>query len=85
MDGTIRMAKTSIRRNALLKDYRMLSGMSRHLLKSRNEIARINKRILGKLSGNSRIDLVENLELVMVHMDRARKEIDKSARKLKQI
>ncbi|MDE1851389.1 MAG: hypothetical protein KGH69_01715 [Candidatus Micrarchaeota archaeon] len=79
------MAKANIRRNALLKDYSMLNGMSRQLLEARNEIVRINKRIMNKVSGPSKPDLVESLEIVMAHMDRARKELDRSARKLKQI
>lgn len=72
-----------IRKNELLKDYAMLDRMSKDLLKGRNSIKKINRKIVTKMSSNLKIGILENLETVSGHMDRAQKELEKAKKLLK--
>jgi hypothetical protein len=72
----------------LVKDYYMLNKMSKELREHKRYISSIGKR-LSSISNRSKSDmeygLIENLDIVMLHIDKARNEIEKAKRKLKMI
>ncbi len=72
----------------LVKDYSMLNKMSKELREHKRYISSIGKR-LSSISNRSKSDmeygLIENLDIVMLHIDKARNEIEKAKRKLKMI
>ena len=80
------MAKKGKSKNEIINDYRMLDKMSKQL--------KVHERILHdvvakKIAKKSRTDLeeglLENLDIVSMHMIKARKEIDRAKEKLKLI
>ncbi|MDE1823078.1 MAG: hypothetical protein KGI00_00150 [Candidatus Micrarchaeota archaeon] len=69
----------------LLKDYRMLDRMTKELLKSRNDIIRINRSVAKRVKSDLKAGIIDGLDVVLGQMDKARKELDKAKKGLKEI
>lgn len=78
-------AKRRIRKNELVADYNMLGKMSKELLSHQRNIRAINKRIAKRVDADFKGGLVENLDIVMSHMQKAGKELEKARKSLKGI
>ena len=70
----------------LAKDYILLGRMSKELQKHRKSIKAVGKRVIRRFS-NADLDggIVENLEIVSDHMQKAQQEIDRAMKKLEMI
>lgn len=79
------MAAKKSRRGTLMDEYRALGRMSRSLSEHQRKVGAIARSIAKKTSTDAGFGLVENLDIVSEHMGKARKEIGRSLRKLKQI
>ena len=69
-------------KNELLKDYHMLDKMSKDLIEHQKAIRAIGMKIAKNVKSDIRYCLVDNLEDVIDHMDRAQKELDRAKREL---
>ena len=80
------MARRRTGAGELARDYVLLGKMSKELDKRRKNIRAIGKRVVRGFA-NTDLDegIVENLEIVSGHMQKAQKEIDKAMKKLKMI
>ncbi len=80
------MAKAKKGARELLQDYALLDGMSRQLAVHQKSIFGIGKRLV-KRASQSDISggLIENLDIVVSHMAKAQKEIERAKKRLKQI
>lgn len=72
-------------KNELMKDYRMLGKMSSLLDEHQKDIKVISKTIARRMKSNMRYELVDNLELTLAHMEKAKKEIRKAQNELRLI
>ncbi len=78
-------ARRRIKRNELLSDYRMLEKMSESLRQHQKNIRLINKRIAKRVDADFKGGLVENLDIVTEHMQKAERELEKAKKELKGI
>ena len=78
------MAKRRISRELIL-DYHMLEKMSNDLGTHSRAIKGIAKRIAKGVNLDIGIGLLENLDAVAMHIERAQKEVAKAKRELKRI
>jgi hypothetical protein len=76
------MAKNNKANRELMKDYNMLNRMSDNLLEHQKNVRLIAKSITKKVKSNLRYGLIENLDEVLEHMDRAQKELTKARKEL---
>ncbi len=72
-------------KDEVLKDYLMLEAMSRDIREHRENLKRISGRISKGMDSYNKYGLVDVLSMVSMHMERARKEIDKAKKGLKHI
>ncbi len=74
------------RRNTeLLKDYRMLSKMASDLAKHQKNIKTIGRRIARKSKTDITYGLEDSLEMVITHMQKAQKELERAVKEIKSI
>lgn len=73
------------RKQELLRDYRMLDRISETLLEHQKNIRAINKRIASKVKTDLRYGLIENLNVVADHMEKAQEELEKARKELELI
>lgn len=72
--------------NEISKDYRMLNVISAQLKKHERILHDITAKAIAKKSKSDlEYGLLENLDMVVDHMGKARKEIDRARSKLKLI
>lgn len=71
--------------NELLRDYDMLGDMEKQLAVHQKNILSIGRRVSKVAKTNLRDGLLENLDIVAVHMRNATKEIEKAQKRLKRI
>ncbi len=77
------MAKS---RKGLANDYRLLDMISKELLEHERRIMVIGKNVARKKIRTDLEDgMIENLDIVLEHMDNARKEIERAKKKLRMI
>lgn len=72
-------------RITLLKEYQALDRMSRSLLAHQKEVGAIGKSIAKKTSVGAGSGLAENLDIVLEHVAKARKELGKAMKELGRI
>ncbi len=70
---------------SLVKDYYILDKMSKSLSVHRKAIKVIARKIAKKVNPDFGIGLVENLDAVATHLERAEKEMAKAKHGLKRI
>lgn len=70
------------RRNELLMDYYTMEKMSKELLRQQKNVKGIGRRIARKGKTGMEEGLVEDLNMIAVHMSKARRELDKARKKL---
>ncbi|MDE1860185.1 MAG: hypothetical protein KGH72_00525 [Candidatus Micrarchaeota archaeon] len=72
--------------NELLKDFYMINDMTKKLGEHQKKIRAIAKHVArsGYKTGLTE-GVVENLDLVMSHMNKARKELERAGRRLKMV
>ncbi len=73
------------RKVVLLEEYRTLESMSRSLASHRKGVDAVARRIARKMGPDLGSGLVENLEIVSVHIGKAGKELDRALKELKLI
>ncbi len=78
-------AKKRAGRNELVNDYKMLDKMAKELVVHQKMIKQINRRIAKSVSADFRGGLVGNLDIVMSHMQKAAREIERAKKELKRI
>ncbi len=80
------MSKTNKVSRELLNDYAMLDGMSRQLIAHQKNIFGIGKRLVKRASQSDISEgLIDNLDMVIVHMKKAQKELETAKKRLKKI
>lgn len=72
-------------KNELLNDYKLLDKMSREIALHQKNIKLIRNAIAKKVSSDVKFGLIENLDVVMSHMSKATKEMEKARKELKMI
>jgi hypothetical protein len=73
------------RKITLLKEYNDLDRMSKSLLAHQREVSAIGRSIARKTSTDFGSGLAENLDIVLEHVVKARKELGKALTKLGRI
>ncbi|MGI0141635.1 MAG: hypothetical protein ACREBF_03230 [Candidatus Micrarchaeales archaeon] len=73
------------KKNELISDYKMFDKMAKDLIKHQKSVTAIARSIGKKTSTDFGSGLIENLDVVITHMQKAQKELDKARKELKQI
>jgi len=79
------MAGKKSRGSTLMDEYLTLEKMSKSLSVHRRRVGAIARSIAKKAGTDAGFGLIENLDIVSEHIGKAKKEIDRSLRKLRQI
>lgn len=74
-----------MKKSELLADYSMLDKMSKDLAVHQKNVKAIGKRIASRTKSDLKFGLEENLDIVLEHMNKAQKELDRARKELKLI
>ena len=77
--------KGSRRNSSVLKDYETLEKMFKDLGEHQKNIKQMNLRISKGMDSYNKYGLIDVLSMVSMHMERARKELEKARKELKLI
>ena len=79
------MKKSGNSRNEIRSDYKMLEKMSDDLKAHRENLKAIGKHIAKGMKTDMRFGIIENLDMVAMHMNNAKRELEKAKKTLKLI